>query len=131
MINRHASQTRIFWIRLLGVALVVFGLVLASAVAGSEGASAAELPCDDVSQDCPCDDDACDDDACDDNACDDDLCADDCPDCTYCHSIAPSLSVRICTLHLSLLPHSKELTPYASLAHSSAGPRLFKPPQPL
>ena|SRR5690554_5985895 len=126
MINRHASQTRIFWIRLLGVALVVFGLVLASAVAGSEGASAAELPCDDVSQDCPCDDDACDDDACDD-----DLCADDCPDCTYCHSIAPSLSVRICALHLSLLPHSKELTPYASLAHSSAGPRLFKPPQPL
>src|SRR5690554_948212 len=114
-------KSRIFWSRLFGVALVIFGLILASAAMMAQSVSAADLPCEEASEDDPCDDDSC----------DDDLCADDCPDCTFCHSIAPSLSVRICALHLSLLPHSKELTPYASLAHSSAGPRLFKPPQPL
>lgn len=112
---------RAFWSRLIGVALVVFGLFLASASAApliASTASAAEALCDE-----PCADHA------QDERCDDDLCPDDCPDCTHCHSVAPMLVTRVSPLNITALPHSRDALPYASIAPSGVGQRLFKPPR--
>lgn len=112
---------RAFWSRLIGVALVVFGLFLASAATTSHATSAAPSP-DTLAATSPCEDKCPSESA-------EDLCPDDCPDCTHCHTVAPTLVTRIAALNITALPHSRDALPYASIMPSGVGQRLFKPPR--
>ena len=113
---------RIFWSRLISAALVVFGLLMATAAVASNPPTDAHTG-DALAQASPCED-KCPGDA------PEDLCADDCPDCTHCHSVAPTLAAYFAGVHVHPLPNSKDPIPVASIAPSNLGYRLFRPPQP-
>lgn len=107
--------------RLFGLALVLVGLFMATTASASTPTLHAT---DTIEATSPCDE-ACGADSAED------LCPDDCPDCTQCHSVAPTLLMRITPFQTGALPHSRDSIPVASVTPSNLGQRLFRPPQTI